>query len=146
MRDRDTLTTLDRLAHDRWIDAAVRDDMKAAYCFLRTVEHRLQMVNDEQTQVLPAERDDLERFARFLGFASRDAFAKVLLGHLDNVQRHYARLFETAPGQRPAGALTFPADADDRKTLDRPGRVGVSARRWKLRRPSAVGSGAGAAR
>ena len=32
--------------------AAARDDMKAAYCFLRTVEHRLQMVNDEQTQTL----------------------------------------------------------------------------------------------
>src|SRR3978361_2157594 len=50
LRDRDTLTTLDKLEHDRWIDAAVRDDMKAAYCFLRTVEHRLQMLNDEQTQ------------------------------------------------------------------------------------------------
>jgi glutamate-ammonia-ligase adenylyltransferase len=123
LRDRDTLTTLDKLAHDRWIDAVVRDDMKAAYCFLRTVEHRLQMVNDEQTQVLPAERDDLERFARFLGFASRDAFAKVLLSHLNNVQRHYARLFETAPGSDHPG-LAFPADADDRKTLDRLAELG----------------------
>lgn len=123
LRDRDTLTTLDKLEQDRWIDAATRDDMKAAYCFLRTVEHRLQMVNDEQTQALPAERDDLERFARFLGFASRDAFAKVLVGHLEKVQRHYARLFETAPGgDQPA--LAFPAGADDRKTLDRLAELG----------------------
>jgi glutamate-ammonia-ligase adenylyltransferase len=123
LRDRDTLTTLDRLTEDRWIDAAVRDDMKAAYVFLRTVEHRLQMVHDEQTQMLPAERAGLERFARFLGFASRDAFAKALLDHLDKVQRHYIRLFENAPG---AGgpALSFPPDHDDRKTLDRLAELG----------------------
>ena len=123
LRDCDTLTSLDKLEHDRWIDATVRDDMKAAYCFLRTVEHRLQMVNDEQTQVLPAERDGLERFARFLGYDSRDAFAAVFIGHLEKVQRHYARLFESAPGGDQA-ALEFPADTDDRKTLDRLAELG----------------------
>jgi [glutamine synthetase] adenylyltransferase / [glutamine synthetase]-adenylyl-L-tyrosine phosphorylase len=118
LRDRDTLTTLDRLAQDRWIDEGARDDMRAAYVFLRTVEHRLQMVNDEQTQTLPAERAELERFVRFLGFADRDAFAKVLLDHLDKVQCHYSRLFEKAPGaDKPE--LAFPPDADDRKTLNR---------------------------
>ena len=123
LRDRDTLTTLDRLSEDGWIDAQARDDMRSAYVFLRTVEHRLQMVNDEQTQVLPGERSELERFARFLGFASRDAFAKVLLDHLDKVQRHYIRLFENAPGAQQQ-ELAFPADADDRKTLDRLGELG----------------------
>ena len=97
LRDRDTLTTLDRLCEDRWIGDDARDDLKAAYRFLRTVEHRLQMVNDEQTHTLPAEREDVERFARFLGFAGRDAFAEVLIGHLGKVQRHYARLFEKTP-------------------------------------------------
>ena len=126
LRDRDTLTTLDKLCGDRWIDAAARDEMKAAYVFLRAVEHRLQMVNDEQTQTLPAERAELERFARFLGFADRDAFAKVLLEHLDNVQRHYSRLFEKAPGaDKPA--LVFPAEADDHKTLDRLAELGFRA-------------------
>ena len=126
LRDRDTLTTLDKLAQDRWIDQTARDDMKAAYVFLRTVEHRLQMVNDEQTQTLPADRAELERFARFLGYANRDAFAKVLLGHLDKVQRHYSRLFEKAPDADQA-ELVFPADADDRKTLDRLAEYGFRA-------------------
>src|SRR4029077_9250200 len=85
LRDRDTLTTLDKLCEDRGIGDDARDDMKAAYCFLRTVEHRLQMLNDEQTQTLPVARADVERFARFLGFADRDAFAKVLVGHLERV-------------------------------------------------------------
>ncbi|MGA9034426.1 MAG: bifunctional [glutamine synthetase] adenylyltransferase/[glutamine synthetase]-adenylyl-L-tyrosine phosphorylase [Pseudolabrys sp.] len=126
LRDRDTLTTLDKLYEDQWIDEAARDAMKEAYCFLRTVEHRLQMVNDEQTQTLPADPSELERFARFLGFASRDAFAKVLLGHLNQVQRYYVRLFEKHPdADRPA--LAFPSDADDHKTLDRLAELGFRA-------------------
>ncbi|MGH6663588.1 MAG: bifunctional [glutamine synthetase] adenylyltransferase/[glutamine synthetase]-adenylyl-L-tyrosine phosphorylase, partial [Pseudolabrys sp.] len=125
LRDRDTLTTLDKLAEDRWIDQDVRDDMKAAYVFLRTVEHRLQMVNDEQTQTLPAERAGLEHFARFLGYASRDSFAKVLLGHLKKVQGHYVRLFENAPSADQQEL--FPSDADDRKTLDRLAELGFGS-------------------
>ncbi len=126
LRDRDTLTTLDKLERDRWIDTNARDQMKAAYLFLRTVEHRLQMVNDEQTQTLPGERAELGRFARFLGFADRDAFAKVLLKHLDNVQRHYSRLFQKTPGaDKPE--LVFPAEADDHKTLDRLAELGFRA-------------------
>ncbi len=124
LRDRDTLTTLDKLADERWIDQGARDDMKAAYCFLREVEHRLQMINDEQTQVLPAEREGVERFARFLGYANRDAFAEVLVGHLGKVQRHYARLFEKTPAGPERPTLAFPPDADDHKTLDRLAELG----------------------
>ena len=123
LRDRETLVTLEKLCDDRWIDADARDVLTAAYCFLRTVEHRLQMMNDEQTQTLPGDRKDLERFARFLGFADREAFADVLLGHLNKVQQYYARLFEKMPGpERPE--LLFPADADDHKTLDRLAELG----------------------
>jgi [glutamine synthetase] adenylyltransferase / [glutamine synthetase]-adenylyl-L-tyrosine phosphorylase len=126
LRDRDTLTTLDKLCDDKWIDEPARDAMKQAYCFLRVVEHRLQMVNDEQTQTLPVERADLERFARFLGFADRDAFAKSLLGHLEKVQDYYSHLFEKAPeGERPM--LEFPAQADDVRTLDRLSELGFRA-------------------
>ncbi|HKA77323.1 MAG TPA: bifunctional [glutamine synthetase] adenylyltransferase/[glutamine synthetase]-adenylyl-L-tyrosine phosphorylase, partial [Pseudolabrys sp.] len=126
LRDRDTLTTLDKLCDDKWIDADARDAMKSAYQFLRLVEHRLQMVNDEQTQTLPSDRAGLERFARFLGFANRDAFAKVLVGHLDKVQHYYAHLFEkTSDIEGPA--LAFPPGADDTKTLDHLSELGFKA-------------------
>ena len=126
LRDRDTLTTLDKLCEDRWIDEAARDAMKAAYCFLRTVEHRLQMINDEQTQTLPAEKAAIDHFARFMSFADRDAFAKTLLGHLNKVQHYYARLFEKEEGTgRPA--LAFPIESDDHKTLDRLSELGFRA-------------------
>ena len=97
------------------------------------------MVADEQTHTLPDEREELERFARFLGFAGRDAFAAVLLEHLRKVQRHYARLFEDAPAAEASRrALAFPADKDDTDTLDklaamgfrRPLEVSQTVRRW----------------
>jgi glutamate-ammonia-ligase adenylyltransferase len=137
LRDRETLITLDTLAEGGWIEAATRDDMRDAYLFLRSVEHRLQMMHDEQTQTLPDDRVGLERFARFLGFKDRDSFAGVLLGHLQKVQRHYANLFEAvAAPDRPA--LEFPADTDDRRTLDRlvemgfrtPLETSARVRRW----------------
>jgi glutamate-ammonia-ligase adenylyltransferase len=120
LRERETLATLKTLADGEWISAEAYADLKAAYCFLRVIENRLQMVADEQTHVLPADREGLERFAMFAGFPDRDAFADVLLGHLRNVQRHYATLFENAPGSE-AGRrpLSFPPAADDRETLDR---------------------------
>ena len=120
LRERETLATLQTLADGKWINAEAYADLKAAYCFLRVIENRLQMVADEQTHVLPADREGLERFAMFAGFPDRDAFADVLLGHLRNVQRHYATLFENAPGSE-AGRrpLSFPPAADDRETLDR---------------------------
>ena len=66
------------------------------------------MVTDEQTQTLPAEREALERFARFLGFADRDAFAKVLL---EPSRQGAAPLFAAVredARRRQAGAGCFP--------------------------------------
>ncbi|MGZ5863897.1 MAG: bifunctional [glutamine synthetase] adenylyltransferase/[glutamine synthetase]-adenylyl-L-tyrosine phosphorylase [Xanthobacteraceae bacterium] len=97
LRGRETIKMLAQLAQGGWIKEEARADLDAAYHFLRSVEHRLQMVADEQTHTLPAEREQLEQFSRFLGFRNRDAFATELLEHLHVVQRHYSALFEAQP-------------------------------------------------
>ncbi|MFZ1148166.1 MAG: bifunctional [glutamine synthetase] adenylyltransferase/[glutamine synthetase]-adenylyl-L-tyrosine phosphorylase [Xanthobacteraceae bacterium] len=97
LRDRGTVVTLSALTADGWIDEQARDELAAAYDFLRTVEHRLQMMTDEQIHTLPATPEALDVFARFLGYPSRDEFADVLVGNLRKVERHYVRLFERAP-------------------------------------------------
>ena len=125
LRLHETLAALAALAQGGWIGASTRTEVEAAYCFLRIVENRLQMVADEQTQTLPPDRERLERFARFAGFADRDAFAQVLVEHLRHVQAHYAALFEHAPtADGEERALIFPADADDRETLDKLATMG----------------------
>jgi glutamate-ammonia-ligase adenylyltransferase len=138
LRGRETLPMLAALADGGWIGADARADLEAAYKFLRTIEHRLQMVADDQTHTLPSDREGMERFARFAGFKDRDAFAQKLVEHLRKVQRQYLRLFEETAARADQLALSFPKDADDRETLNRLGAMGyrkpleVSAtvRRW----------------
>jgi glutamate-ammonia-ligase adenylyltransferase len=139
LRIKATLATIEKLTEGGWIDERARDELGAAYRFLRLIENRLQMVADEQTHTLPPDRDGLERFARFAGFPDRDTFADALLVHLRDVQRHYATLFENAPAVE-AGRRTlhFPPAADDRETLDNltemgfrnPLEVSALVRRW----------------
>ena len=101
LRVRPTLHALDLLADGGWIARDVRDDLVAAYEFLRRVEHRIQMIGDEQTHTLPEEADPMARFARFLGFADRDTFARELVRHLQRVQTHYSKLFEGEAARAP---------------------------------------------
>jgi [glutamine synthetase] adenylyltransferase / [glutamine synthetase]-adenylyl-L-tyrosine phosphorylase len=144
LRERETLATLRALADGGWIDAGTRTDLDNAYRFLRTVEHRLQMVADEQTHTLPQRRDALDRFARFLGYADRDAFAEVLLVHLRAVESRYASLFEHAPlHAAERRGLVFPPDADAKETLAKlsemgfrhPLDVSATVRRWLAGHP-----------
>ena len=98
LRGRRTRDMLACLAEAGWVTAEARDALDDAYVFLRGLEHRLQMIADEQTQRLPEDEPGLLRVARLAGFADRDAFAEALRARLTEVERHYARLFEDAPG------------------------------------------------
>ena len=138
LRGRETLPTLTALAEGGWIGDEARADLGAAYLFLRTIEHRLQMVADDQTHTLPSDPEGIERFARFAGFKDRDAFAQKLVEHLRKVQRQYIRLFEDTSARADQLALSFPENADDRETLNRLGAMGYqkplevssTVRRW----------------
>jgi glutamate-ammonia-ligase adenylyltransferase len=125
LRGRATVATLAALAADGWIDAAARDALTAAYDFLRRVEHRLQMMADEQTHTLPSDPAALDVFARFLGFKDRDDFAGVLLTHLHTVERHYVKLFERAPEFLARQQhLSFATPDGEGDTLDRLAQMG----------------------
>jgi len=125
LRGQSTIGTLGALAAGGWIDASARDELTAAYDFLRRVEHRLQMMADEQTHTLPTDAVALDQFARFLGYASRDAFADALLGHLRAVERHYVRLFEQAPDVLARQQnLSFTGPEGEGDTLDRLAQMG----------------------
>ncbi|HJZ21549.1 MAG TPA: bifunctional [glutamine synthetase] adenylyltransferase/[glutamine synthetase]-adenylyl-L-tyrosine phosphorylase, partial [Bradyrhizobium sp.] len=113
------LQALDVLASSDWITYAARDELTAAYEFLRRVEHRLQMVADEQTHTLPDDAEAMERFARFFGYPSRAAFAHDLLLHLNIVQGHYEKLFEGDPtGSVKLPAIDYGAGPEDPRLLE----------------------------
>jgi glutamate-ammonia-ligase adenylyltransferase len=119
LRARPTLEALNVLASSNWITFTARDELTAAYIFLRRVEHRLQMMADEQTHSLPDDAGAVERFAAFFGYDSRAAFASELLGHLNVVQGHYAKLFEGDPaGTAKLPAADYSAGPDDPRLIE----------------------------
>ncbi|MCV0427538.1 MAG: bifunctional [glutamine synthetase] adenylyltransferase/[glutamine synthetase]-adenylyl-L-tyrosine phosphorylase, partial [Roseibium sp.] len=125
LRGRRTLEMLDALCDADWIRKKARDDMRKAYRFLRDVEHRIQMLNDEQTQLLPKDEEGLMRVAALMGFEDLAAFEDVFLGHLKKVQHHYAELFEDEPGlSSELGNLVFTGDDHDPGTLETLARLG----------------------
>ena len=139
LRVRRTLQALDQLASSNWITFEARDQLTAAYEFLRRVEHRLQMVADEQTHALPDDPQAVEQFARFFGYESRAAFAKDLLTHLTIVRGHYARLFEGDPaGTAKLPEVDYTAGPDDPRLIDyltslgfkKPIAVAATVRQW----------------
>ncbi len=95
----------------------VADELVEAYAFLRRIEHRLQMMEDRQTQTLPEDGPALDRFAAFAGFGTTEAFAAALMERLGRVEDHYAELFEEAPSLSAAGSLVFTGGEDDPDTL-----------------------------
>lgn len=127
LRTRRTLDTLGVLVALGWIEKPVADELAGAYLYLRGIEHRLQMVADEQTHVLPDTADRLEAFARFAGYENAAAFSDDIRGVLVPVQGHYARLFERAPELTAAGeSLVFAGEKDDPDTVEALSRMGYA--------------------
>lgn len=122
-----TLGALERLSQRGWIKPAVCEDLSRSYTYLRGIEHRLQMVADEQTHALPEAPDALESFARFAGYPSAAEFSAALVEHLKTVQRHYAALFEDMPELTRGGAnMVFAGEADDPQTVEALAKMGFS--------------------
>ena len=149
LRGRRTLDMLVELHNEGWITAEARDELSQAYRFLRTIEHRLQMVADEQTQRLPSDEEELKRFARFCGYPNLKAFSKALTDQAKIVQGHYALLFEEGPElASDAGSLVFTGTSDDPETLAtlqrmgfrEPEKVAETVRGWHFGRRSAITS------
>jgi glutamate-ammonia-ligase adenylyltransferase len=119
LRVRPTLEALNVLASGNWITLRARDELATAYEFLRRVEHRLQMLADEQIHNLPENVEAMERFAHFLGHESREVFAEILVGHLNRVQEHYAKLFEGDPANNAKlPAADYGRGPDDSRVME----------------------------
>jgi glutamate-ammonia-ligase adenylyltransferase len=121
-----TCEALRRLAETGRIDARTADTLIGDYCFLRRVEHRLQMAEDAQTHRLPPDRDGIARLATFLGYPRREDFVAELESRLGSVERHYAELFEEAPSLAGPGNLVFTGTDDDPETLATLARLGFA--------------------
>lgn len=110
LRCQRTVEALSTLAEAGRIEQDVAEELIEAYEFLRRLEHRLQMVDDQQTQTLPTEGAGMAELAAFMAFDGVDSFRGALMLHLRRVEVHYVELFESIPDLSAIHSLSFVSD------------------------------------
>ncbi len=90
-----TLPCLAKLAQYKLLAEEEAQQLAAAYQFLRDVEHRLQMEENQQTHTIPADRQAQLRLARLMGFKSWAEFEAARQRHTGNVRRVYDQLLKS---------------------------------------------------
>lgn len=96
LRQKNTLQALTALKDARLISADDHSRLSEAYRFLRTVEHRIQVVQERQTHNLPKKDDEFQALARRCGFLRPDGverFRSTLEEHRSHVSTVYGSLF-----------------------------------------------------
>ncbi len=149
LRDRKTCGALRTLADNTLISQITAKELVESYEFFRLVEHRLQMIEDQQTHTLPDDRNGLANIAYFSNFPTLRKFEKHVQAHLSRVNEHYAALFEQEdPLSTPTGNLVFTGVEDDPETIEtlrtlgfmRPEDVSSMIRSWHFGRIRATRS------
>jgi len=118
LREPTTVGALAALALRGVIASSEAETLEGGYRALRAVEHRLQMLEDEQTHAIPAQPQEQARLAALCG---RDGFA-VLSADLASLRRRIAAIDANlfSPHESladPMGALSFTGVEDDPATL-----------------------------
>ncbi len=106
LQARPTRLILDRLAEHGQLPPQTAAFLAEAYVFLRNLEHRLQYLDDAQTQRLPANPHDRERLARAMGYAGWEAFASRLEDLRRRVSEHFEQVFGAPQEDQSAHPLT----------------------------------------
>lgn len=103
LRERNSLFALDLLAEAKLISDDDSRHLRDAYRFLRTVEHRIQVVQERQTHSLPVKEDELLALARRCGFLRDNGlqrFNETLELHRQRVSAIYGGLFHSRDEQQ----------------------------------------------
>lgn len=100
-----TLPALEKLVQYKLLQEAEAKTLAEAYCFLRDIEHRLQMENNLQTHTIPTDLAARERLARLMGFVTLKDFEADLQSHTRKVRQSYDKFLKAEGGDASASPL-----------------------------------------
>lgn len=114
LRSPTTLSALEELARAGYVDQADASSLEEAYRFLRKVEHRLQLVDEQPVHAVPVDNEERSALAHAMGYrGDKDATALArfdadLRSHQATVRPIHERLFfrpllEAFAGTSPMG-------------------------------------------
>jgi glutamate-ammonia-ligase adenylyltransferase len=136
LREKSALKALHRLSQKGLITYEEHESLAKAYVFLRTVEHRIQIVDDLQTHTLPADERELRALARRTGYLEHGREADQLLrdyaDHTRKVRSIYDNLFsftgEEAGPQLPSRdyATLLDPETPEQEAVSLLGRLGFA--------------------
>ncbi|MBU4135833.1 MAG: bifunctional [glutamine synthetase] adenylyltransferase/[glutamine synthetase]-adenylyl-L-tyrosine phosphorylase, partial [Alphaproteobacteria bacterium] len=128
LRSPRTVDALAALRDAGHVSAGTCAALTAAYVELRGLEHRVQMLHDEQTHTLPVEPAARAAVAALAGEGDLAAFDGRVEALLVGVNRTYGELFEGEEAlSSPYGSLVFTGVENDPETLATLGRMGFTA-------------------
>ena len=119
VRSANTLEALDQLTRGGYLDPADAEHLATAYRYLRRVEHRLQLRDEQQVYALPRQPPARARLARVLGYRDRpdatalEQFEETHRRHLASVRSIHERLFFRPLLDALAGRGEVPADVGE---------------------------------
>lgn len=93
VRTGNTLEALQRLRREGFLTPEEAIILRESYCFLRTIEHRLQILYEQQTQKLPTDPRQLELLARRMGFENAEYFRQTYDRVRAQVREIFLRVF-----------------------------------------------------
>ena len=121
LQQRPTLTVLGELVNSGLMAADARQELAAAYDFLRRLEHRLQYLDDAQTQQLPDDVESQAMLAEAMECPDYAALIAALDRHRNKVTRHFEQMFAAPQTDQMSHPLTAAccgtADADTTRAL-----------------------------
>jgi glutamate-ammonia-ligase adenylyltransferase len=109
LRQRGTRASLDALAAAGIIPADDATLLGESYDRLRTLEHRLQMVGDQQTHALPGDWAAIEEVARLEGAPDVDTLLGEITRITQGVGERYDALIASTAGRSASGQPALPA-------------------------------------
>ncbi|AZU04575.1 bifunctional glutamine-synthetase adenylyltransferase/deadenyltransferase [Glycocaulis alkaliphilus] len=122
-----TLSALKALREAELIEADTARVLADSYSFLRHVEHRIQMLDDEQTQTLPQKDADRARVAALAGYAGLEAFDARVADTLRAVHNAFTEQFEEGESLAThEGSLVLTGVEPTPDTLETLSRLGFS--------------------
>ncbi|SPQ00011.1 putative Glutamate-ammonia-ligase adenylyltransferase [Candidatus Sulfobium mesophilum] len=113
LRERSTLKVLHRLLQKALIGQEDFFVLSDNYRFLRTLEHRLQQLNNLQTHTLPSGEAELEALGRKMGFRDAKDFVSDLGGRRAKVREIYDSLFSGRKEESVLSGTFFDEETSD---------------------------------
>jgi len=125
LRERGTQKALHRLLQKNLIGQADYAMLSDNYTFLRTLEHRLQQLNDLQTHSLPSDEKELTALSRKMGFPEKTSFLSELELRRNKTRTIYDSLFKEDKKELSDGVVLFDEELSDIELKEHLAKIGL---------------------